>query len=462
MYKVLMQQKGLLILDGIIHEASPVVTSTSNEQVTFQNTTFIDTDGTNDFFEINGSGDLFCQNCKFISDGEILYNCDEIYAKVSGTGTGTLKTVFPQCIPFNDQLSLSYNPFTLSELNNMDTVKNWIDNTLIQENAEINQELKYPKFKKFSLNGAPGLLFSQSDGTGDLLESPFHPEITSSNTDEMNPVAEDKTLLIIFKPRNLSDRQTIFEAGETTSGFNIYLDNGMLCAGMYNRKERKFVMHDVPLTAGEIYLVHLEYNAQTKKFRVLLNGNETVSSPIIGFMGLSKDGDSPTGIGGAIGTRFHDFNTASPYTRTYNGILGDILLYNKFFDPAEAQNIYNYLNNKYGSTWTYPTTPQPKIGDWTIFEETELEGFDNDISISQLQPNPFSGKTEFSIYSKNPQRVRIDIYNSIGELVLKLSDGNLSAGTNSFEIDGSLLITGFYVVKIVGNTFVESRKLIKY
>jgi len=70
--------------------AGVCVTSTSPDDVTFSYTTFIDTDGTDIFFQIDNTGDIICHECNFVSNGVAMTDCSKILAKTTGTGPGKL------------------------------------------------------------------------------------------------------------------------------------------------------------------------------------------------------------------------------------------------------------------------------------------------------------------------------------------------------------------------------------
>lgn len=427
-----------------------------------------------DLVLINGSGNIYCFNCNFTYDASHflppepdLTNClgvlNEVIDGRNGVnGPGRFFFNMPECAPFSSSLALYFDPLNTS-LTDGSPVDFWEDKTSVKENGVMADQNRMPTYYYSLLNGFNGLDFEPGIlwEDGDALESEYNAEVSSGNTNEMAPLAENKTLLIVFSPNNLSDRQVIFKAGETTSGFNIYMDNGMLCFGMYNKIQRKFVKHDMPLVAGELYLAHLEYNASTMQFRALINGQEIFASPIVEFLGLSKDGSDPSGIGASInGTRFHDFNTGDTYSRHFDGRIGEILLYNEFFGPAEYMQIYDYLNDRYGTGWSYPMTPQPKIGNWIVYEECDVEGLSDTPHITPFVPNPFSGKTEFSIFGEKTGKTRIDIFNSLGSFVATIFNGQLELGQNDFEIDGKGLSSGVYFVKITGDTYVISERVV--
>ena len=62
-----------------------------------------------------------------------------------------------------------------------------------------------------------------------------------------------------------------------------------------------------------------------------------------------------TETGGAARTCFHDYNTGETYSCTFNGAIGDVILYNSAFDLARGQEVYDFLSDRYRlGTVTHP------------------------------------------------------------------------------------------------------------
>jgi hypothetical protein len=76
-------------------------------------------------------------------------------------------------------------------------------------------------------------------------------------------------------------------------------------------------------------------------------------------------------------------------------------------------------------------------------------------------PNPFSEETRLTLTVGSPQRVRIDVYNSEGRLVRRLSDRFMTAREpTEYVLSASGLVTGVYFIQIEGETFRASRSVV--
>lgn len=67
------------------------------------------------------------------------------------------------------------------------------------------------------------------------------------------------------------------------------------------------------------------------------------------------------------------------------------------------------------------------------------------------RPNPFRAQTSFALTLGTPQRVRVDVFNVLGQRVARLHDDALSAGTpHRFTLDAQDLASGLYIIRAHG------------
>ncbi len=80
--------------------------------------------------------------------------------------------------------------------------------------------------------------------------------------------------------------------------------------------------------------------------------------------------------------------------------------------------------------------------------------------VSSIYPNPFNPEATLQFAVRQSQQVRVSVYNMLGQRVLELYQGVPSAGvTQTVLIDGSRLVTGTYMVQIVGEQFIETQTI---
>jgi hypothetical protein len=85
-------------------------------------------------------------------------------------------------------------------------------------------------------------------------------------------------------------------------------------------------------------------------------------------------------------------------------------------------------------------------------------------SLSQNYPNPFNPSTRINFSLPVDAKVKVKIFNSIGEVIDNAADGNFTAGFHEINFSGLNLSSGVYfysfeAVGINGNTFFETRKM---
>jgi hypothetical protein len=415
------------------------------------------------------------------------------------TFTTKVLTIHP---PMSENLALWLDPADING-NDLKTdepltdtkISEWVDKSMLtgdafsRENAVMDNPDRQPIMKNGSngINSKPAIAFI-NDGTeygkSSILVSPYHKEITTDVTELWKPEKRDKSLFVVFKTGNSitggqayyerDHRETIFEAGGPLSGFNIYINEGMLCFGMWNRFERKYLVLQgqdpfYPLSPDNVYLASLEYNSSTipASFRAIVSGYmpgkalTTIASPPVEFSGLSVDAGSisdGTGIGGATRTSFHDYNIGSTYSNHFGGLMGDIMLYNDLFHPTvDAQQIYDFLTSKYGlSGYIHPKVSYNQT-DWKVIEEITPNTTNG---LSEVFPNPFSDYAILSFDNESEQSVKIELTDLLGNHIADIFDGRLNTGKYEFKIDGSNLTTGIYIYKIISDKITTAGKLI--
>ena len=81
-------------------------------------------------------------------------------------------------------------------------------------------------------------------------------------------------------------------------------------------------------------------------------------------------------------------------------------------------------------------------------------------SLEQNYPNPFNPETRISFLIPKQNHVKINVFNSLGQLVTTLVDNELSAGKHEVMFNGINYPSGVYFYQLVSEGFVETRKLI--
>jgi hypothetical protein len=96
---------------------------------------------------------------------------------------------------------------------------------------------------------------------------------------------------------------------------------------------------------------------------------------------------------------------------------------------------------------------------------TGIKGNNNqildDYSLSQNYPNPFNPTTRIKFCLKESSKVKLDVYNMIGQKVAELVNQELPSGFHEVEFNGTGLASGVYIYRLnAGNKFTSVKKMI--
>ena len=87
---------------------------------------------------------------------------------------------------------------------------------------------------------------------------------------------------------------------------------------------------------------------------------------------------------------------------------------------------------------------------------------DNNVSVSQNRPNPFSGNTQIDINLDKASNVSINVINITGQSVYEMNYGKRSQGTFTINFNSSNLSSGIYFYTVTaGNSQVTKKMIVK-
>jgi hypothetical protein len=109
-------------------------------------------------------------------------------------------------------------------------------------------------------------------------------------------------------------------------------------------------------------------------------------------------------------------------------------------------------------------------GSYFILDDIALSGttgVDGQVStvptVTQLQqnyPNPFNPSTTIRYGLPHKSTASLIVFNTLGQQVATLVDGEVEAGYHEFRFDASGLSSGVYFYRLQAGTFVEARKFL--
>ena len=131
-------------------------------------------------------------------------------------------------------------------------------------------------------------------------------------------------------------------------------------------------------------------------------------------------------------------------------------------------DVFTPIQGRYIKLMVLSCNENQSAGLW----EAEILGSDNltgvvnsnaipsDFRLEQNYPNPFNPTTTISFSIPSDQNVKIDIYNTLGQLVSTLIDNFYTTGTHNVTFNASALPSGVYIYRMESKSFTASKKMI--
>ena len=93
------------------------------------------------------------------------------------------------------------------------------------------------------------------------------------------------------------------------------------------------------------------------------------------------------------------------------------------------------------------------------------DGIPNDYALMNNYPNPFNPSTNIEFALPEPGNVRLEIYNTLGQLVRVLADAQYSAGLhtlvwNGKDDSGNSVGSGIYLYRMISNNFAKAKQMV--
>ena len=80
--------------------------------------------------------------------------------------------------------------------------------------------------------------------------------------------------------------------------------------------------------------------------------------------------------------------------------------------------------------------------------------------LNQNYPNPFNPSTQIHYALPEATHVTLEVFNSVGQKVMELVNGQKTAGLHTATFDASGLSSGLYLYKIITPSFSETKKML--
>jgi DNA-binding beta-propeller fold protein YncE len=113
-----------------------------------------------------------------------------------------------------------------------------------------------------------------------------------------------------------------------------------------------------------------------------------------------------------------------------------------------------------GSKFFYRLKQVDNDGQYEYSDVVEVDLQPEQYTLYQNYPNPFNPSTTIKFSLPDDVRVRIHIYNSLGELVAEVINKDYKAGYHKVEYSGANIPSGIYFYRIIAGELIETKKMI--
>jgi hypothetical protein len=126
---------------------------------------------------------------------------------------------------------------------------------------------------------------------------------------------------------------------------------------------------------------------------------------------------------------------------------------NPYRDPNDSQNWC-------ASSVIHGTPGGDDPGVQTRVQERPHTGTPDRFVLDQNYPNPFNSVTTIGYSLPQASRVRLEVFNILGQHVITLVDGQMGSGNHTVRWDASQAATGIYIYRIEAGHFTSVKKLL--
>ena len=90
----------------------------------------------------------------------------------------------------------------------------------------------------------------------------------------------------------------------------------------------------------------------------------------------------------------------------------------------------------------------------------EENNIPSEFTLEQNYPNPFNPSTSISFGLPVDSKVRLSVYNLLGEMVKEIANEEFSAGAHTLSFNADGLTSGVYFYRLESGIFLATRKMI--
>jgi len=194
---------------------------------------------------------------------------------------------------------------------------------------------------------------------------------------------------------------------------------------------------------------------------------------LAGTLGNTQNVDNNVQSSTPLYGYFLDLGYRLPYDFKWSleGPTGAIWLSFPQFDDyilsSRNTNTTWYNSPDLNNVWTrrvvtdnFPFTPEAAGRTVETAQNNSTKKVSDKYELSQNYPNPFNPTTKISFSLPKGEFATVKVFDMSGKEVAELVNGELNAGTHSYQFDGSKLSSGIYFYRINTASFTDTKRMI--
>lgn len=221
------------------------------------------------------------------------------------------------------------------------TIALWSDRSSSSNHVRQTSSAKSPKFYKYSDHINTLGLF-QFDGSDDAF--------IVNNTSDINTGSsyQAKSIYMVFRSGiDITSRQVIYEEGGSLCGLNVYIDQGYIYTGIYNKKTNPdwYFYAKEMIEQDKAYSLSIIYDYSKTLYKSYLNSELIDSTHNAGWLSNHSGGIGIGNINSA--TLFHDHFAGKGSNYYFTGALSELIYFNNVTSEQDRELIENSLTGDY-------------------------------------------------------------------------------------------------------------------
>jgi len=103
---------------------------------------------------------------------------------------------------------------------------------------------------------------------------------------------------------------------------------------------------------------------------------------------------------------------------------------------------------------------EAEIWEFNVTPVEEEKSFPEGFKLEQNYPNPFNPTTNIPFTLPKESKVKLSVYNLLGEEIAEITNSELAAGSYTYTFNGSELTAGIYFYRLESENYVNTKKMI--